>query len=53
MKESQDLLTYFLEFVINNLLIPGQVENWVLIADMSGLNVLTVPYSVSSYNLDV
>lgn len=46
MKECQDLLTYFLEYVINNLLIPGQVENWVLIADMSGLNVTSVPYSV-------
>ena len=52
-KECQDLLTYFLEFVINNMLIPGQVENWVLIADMTGLNILTVPYTVDSPNLDV
>lgn len=52
-KECQDLLTFFLEFVINNLLIPGQVENWVLIADMSGLNVLSVPYSVLSNDPDV
>lgn len=39
-------MTYFLEFILDNMMIPGQVENWVLIADMVGLNVATVPYGI-------
>jgi CRAL/TRIO domain len=45
-KETQDLLAYFLEYVVANMLLPGRIENWVLIADMAGLNVLSVPYSM-------
>ena len=54
-KEAQDLLTYFLEYVLANMTVPGVIENWILIADMNGLNVATVPYGVESvpYSLDV
>lgn len=45
-KETQDWLAYFLEYVVANMLLPGRIENWVLIADMAGLNVLSVPYGM-------
>ena len=44
--EIQHLLTFFLEYILENLMLPGKVENWVLISDMNGLNVATVPYGV-------
>ena len=46
MPEIKHLLTYFLEYIIANMLVAGQVENWVLVSDMSGLNIATVPYGV-------
>lgn len=43
-------MTYFLEYILDNMMITGQVENWVLIYDMHGLNVATVPYGVDWFN---
>lgn len=28
-------LTYFLELVVNHMLLPGQVESWVIIMDLN------------------
>lgn len=39
-------LSYFYEYVIEHMLLPGQVENWVLIMDLQDLGVTSVPYSV-------
>jgi len=39
-----DALTYFFEFLIANLLLPGQVENWVFITDLKGLGLASIPF---------
>jgi len=39
-----DGLTYFFEYVIDNFLLPGQVENWVFITDLNGMGMSSIPY---------
>jgi hypothetical protein len=39
-------ITYFLEYIIENLLLPGQVENWVIIQDLNGMGVTSLPLGV-------
>ena len=42
----EDLLRaciFLCEYVKNNLLIPGQIENWNMIVNLKGTNILTVP----------
>ncbi len=34
---------YFMEYMIKNLLIPGQIENWNIITDLNGVSLLTFP----------
>ena len=34
--------TYFLEYVIRNILIPGQVENWVTLIDSSYVSLFSL-----------
>lgn len=36
-------LIYFFEFLIENCLIPGQIENWNLICSLDNLNILFLP----------
>lgn len=36
-------IIYFLEYIINNLFIIGQVENWIMISDLTDVNVLFMP----------
>ena len=36
-------VVYFMEYMINNLLIPGQVENWSIITDLNGVSLLSFP----------
>lgn len=36
-------IIYFMEYVVNNLLIPGQVENWNIITDLGKLSLLFIP----------
>lgn len=43
LKEIQLAIVYFLEFIVENLLIPGQVENWNIICDMGTLNLISIP----------
>jgi len=38
-----DALTFFLEFIIANLLLPGQIENWIFILDLNGMGLSTLP----------
>ena len=54
-KKNEDLYTfdewlqatvYFMEYVVNNLLIPGQVENWVVITDFTGVSFFFLPSTV-------
>ena len=36
-------IVYFLEYVINNLLIRGQIENWTTITDVTGVSLVFMP----------
>jgi len=36
-------MVYFIEYVITNMLIPGQVENWNIICDVNNINVMFLP----------
>ena len=43
--DEDDLLatqTYFFQYVLNNLLIPGQVENWIVIIDAAHTGLLSL-----------
>ncbi len=40
------LVTYFLDYVIRHMLLPGQVENWIVITDLNGLGIMSLPYGV-------
>ena len=41
--EFERAIVYFMEYTINNLLIPGQVENWNTIVDLDGVSVVGMP----------
>ena len=43
MKKQGDCINYFLQFVCDNLFLPGQVENWVIIEDLTNINILDLP----------
>ena len=34
---------YFMEYVIENLLLPGQIENWDIICDLKDVSVMSLP----------
>lgn len=38
------------EHCINNLFIPGQIENWCIIVDLKGLGLTDIPVKVVAYN---
>jgi hypothetical protein len=40
-------LTYFCDYLVNNMTIPGQLENWIIIADMSNISLLQLPTEVT------
>lgn len=44
-------LTYFIEYMLASAILPGQVENWIIITDMDGVGVTNVPYSVKLIGL--
>jgi len=39
---------YFLEYVIHNMLLPGQVERWVFIEDLKGMGITSIPFAALS-----
>lgn len=39
-------ITYFLTFVIENVLLPGQAENWIMIQDLNDMGLLDLPIKV-------
>ena len=48
-------LAYFIEYMLDNAILPGQVENWVIITDMKDVGMTSIPYGVSlfrSYRVD-
>jgi len=37
-------MTYFLEYLLENYIIPGQVEAWICITDLTGVGLTSLPY---------
>lgn len=44
-----NMITYFLEYVVDKMLLPGQVENWVVIADLGGQGITELPLTVCCF----
>jgi hypothetical protein len=42
-------IVYFMEYMIKNLLIPGQVENWNIITDVCGVSLLGLPKDMKRF----
>jgi hypothetical protein len=40
-------VVFFCEYIVNNMTIPGQLENWIIIADVSNTSILQIPTDVS------
>jgi hypothetical protein len=40
---------FFMEYLVNNMLIPGQVENWNIITDLEGVSILTLPSDMKKF----
>lgn len=38
-----NFVIFFMEYLVNNLIIPGQVENWNIITDLTGVSMLFLP----------
>ena len=38
--------TLIMEYVRNNLFLPGQIENWILMIDLDNLGLMNVPFKV-------
>lgn len=41
-----DGITYVLVYVIENLMLPGQVENWIFIIDLNKVGLTNLPLAV-------
>lgn len=38
-----DLAVYLLSWAIDNLMVPGRVENWVIVVDMRNVSTTSIP----------
>jgi len=38
------LTVYILEYALNNLFIPGKIENWNILFDLDGVSLMSLPY---------
>ncbi|KAL4441557.1 hypothetical protein ABPG74_021489 [Tetrahymena malaccensis] len=38
-----DSMTYFFEFILSNMMLPGQIENWVVILDLGNIGLSSLP----------
>jgi hypothetical protein len=45
--------TFMLEYIKNNLFLPGQVENWVILIDLDNLGLMNVPYKSLKLFLEI
>lgn len=44
-------VTFFLEVIVRNMLIPGQVENWVILLDFNNMGLFSFPIMVRAINI--
>jgi hypothetical protein len=40
-------VVYFCEYIVKQMTIPGQLENWIIIADVSNTSILQIPSDVN------
>ena len=38
---------FMMQYVRNNLFLPGQVENWVIMIDMANMSMMNAPFKVN------
>ena len=39
-------MTYFLDVIMQNMFLPGQIENWVIVSDLNNLGITSLPMNV-------
>lgn len=39
-------ITFLLEFVLNFIMLPGQIENWIIIVDLNKMGLFNLPLNV-------
>ncbi|CAD8156730.1 unnamed protein product [Paramecium pentaurelia] len=46
-------MTVFLDYILSNCMLPGQIENWIVIMDLGGLGIMGLPkqdlYRIMNY----
>lgn len=42
-------ITYFLEIVVNEMLVPGRIENWVILIDLDYKGIMGLAINVIIY----
>ena len=47
--EWNSAILYLIEFIIENLLLPGQIENWVVIANFTGCSIFSIPNELKKF----
>ena len=41
--ELNDVLTFYFDWMIRNLLVPGRIESWLVILDLNGVGFSNIP----------
>lgn len=44
---------FFLEVIVNNIFMPGQVENWIVLIDFNFMGLFTFPIKVTNNSIDI
>jgi hypothetical protein len=47
-EELEDLLSFFFDYIINQAMVPGKVENWVAVVDLHNVGVTNIPKDLLS-----
>ena len=45
LSDLETIACYYFDYLINNFLLPGHVENWILIVDMKEVGITELPVS--------
>lgn len=48
--EVKEFMTYFSEYLLDNALLPGQIENWIMITDLTGIGLTNLPFNVNFFS---
>ena len=42
-EELNDVLTFYFDWMLNYLLVPGHIESWLVILDLNGVGFSNIP----------